>query len=133
MNKRPSSCESPTAQTAFTDSLKKLKTENTERFHVNREKNAYIADVRQSMEEIRAGETYEVCLTNRFWGASPSNPEQLYSTLRRINPAPYGAWLDINLRSPSSPELDRMVVACSSPERFLQLNRDGCLEAKPIK
>jgi para-aminobenzoate synthetase len=43
--------------------------------------------------------------------------------LRRVNPAPYGAYL----------RLAGVEVASSSPERFLALDRERRLEARPIK
>ncbi|KAK1317818.1 hypothetical protein QJS10_CPA05g02415 [Acorus calamus] len=49
----------------------------------------------------------------------------LYLKLRENNPAPYAAWLNfVN---------ENLSICSSSPERFLRLDGNGTLEAKPIK
>ncbi len=83
----------------------------------------YLRDIHECQRLIRAGETYEVCLTNQLHAAISLEPLALYRTLRRINPAPYAAYLRLGANA----------VLCSSPERFLQIDRDGWVESKPIK
>ena len=63
-------------------------------------------------------------MTQRFRAPLPEGvtPFELYRRLRAVNPAPFAAYLDF-------PEV---VVASSSPERFLKL-RDGRVETRPIK
>ena len=51
------------------------------------------------------------------------DPLPLYRTLRRVNPAPFSAFLRVG---------DAAVLS-SSPERFLSIGRDRWAEAKPIK
>jgi para-aminobenzoate synthetase len=83
----------------------------------------YADDIRQCLEKLRAGESYEICLTNRIDCELSVDPLALYRQLRRRNPAPFGAFL----------RFGDFAVLSSSPERFLRLDRDRMLEAKPIK
>ncbi|MCG7208600.1 aminodeoxychorismate synthase component I [Streptomyces arenae] len=88
-----------------------------------RDRATYLADIEACQRELRAGTSYEVCLTNAARLPAPSDPYAFYRELRRVNPAPYAALLRFG-------DLD---VAGSSPERFLRITRDGVAEAKPIK
>jgi len=97
-------------------------------FELLRDREAYCADVNACLEAIRAGETYEVCLTTQMRRAQGAlQPARLYRLLRESNPAPYAAWLS------AGDGADALAICCSSPERFLRLDRHGMLEAKPIK
>jgi para-aminobenzoate synthetase len=83
---------------------------------------AYRALIQQCQEEIAAGETYEVCLTNMLSLTAELDPLATYRTLRRLSPAPYAAFL----------EVPGLAVLSSSPERFLKV-AGGTVESKPIK
>lgn len=87
------------------------------------DKEEYCQNILRIKEEIRNGETYEVCLTNRVNVDVEVDPLKLYRILRRINPAPYASFLRFNDFS----------IVCSSPERFLRVDRYGRVESKPIK
>ena len=90
-------------------------------FVLRRSRAEYLADVESSLEAIRSGETYEVCLTtslDRAQGAVA--PRALYRALRQCNPAPYAAWLRFG-----GDVADDMAVCCSSPERFLRIDRQA--------
>jgi para-aminobenzoate synthetase len=88
----------------------------------NRER--YLADVEACRQELRDGESYEICLTDRVVAAPVErDPFDLYRALRAANPAPFSAYL----------RMGDVAVLSSSPERFLSIDRDGAIEARPIK
>jgi para-aminobenzoate synthetase len=92
-------------------------------FQMHRSRDEYIEAIRCAQELIARGETYEVCLTNEISTEASPDPLLLYRLLRRTNPAPYAAYLKLD---------GRAVLSCS-PERYLRIDRDGAVEAKPIK
>jgi len=92
-------------------------------FRLGRAEKTYLDDIEKCLQEIHEGETYQVCLTNQIHTDTTVDPLEFYRTLRRINPAPYAAFL----------RFGDVGIACSSPERFLQIDRQGWVETKPIK
>ncbi len=90
---------------------------------LNKDKRSYIADIQSCMGKIRQGESYEICLTNELYSTQTTDPLAFYNRLRKQSPAPYAAFLRFGTLS----------VACSSPERFLKIDRDRWIESKPIK
>ncbi|KAL2549504.1 Aminodeoxychorismate synthase [Forsythia ovata] len=95
-------------------------------FSTEKSREQYIKDIGKCQKFIEDGESYELCLTTQmrrkvreidFLG--------LYLSLREKNPAPYAAWLNFSG--------ENLCICSSSPERFLKLDRNGILEAKPIK
>jgi para-aminobenzoate synthetase len=90
---------------------------------LDRDRARYLADIADCRAKLHAGESYELCLTNTARVPARADGFTVYRRLRRVNPAPYGAYLRF-------PDLQ---VACSSPERFLRVDRDGLVETKPIK
>lgn len=77
-----------------------------------------------AQEEIRQGETYEVCLTNELTARGAIDDLSVYRTLRRRNPAPYAAFLRFD---------GDLSILSASPELFLGIDRSGTVESKPIK
>ncbi len=71
---------------------------------------------------IRSGDCYQVNLAQRFAAEVRGDHWLGYQMLRRLNPAPYSAYLNL----PSAR------ILSSSPERFLEVKR-GRVETKPIK
>ncbi|KAL6603247.1 hypothetical protein ACP70R_043608 [Stipagrostis hirtigluma subsp. patula] len=99
---------------------------NKQSFVVDKSKDQYIRDVESCLDYIRDGESYELCLTTQMKRKVDNiNALRVYLKLRKQNPAPYAAWLNFSAEDLS--------ICCSSPERFLRLDRSGILEAKPIK
>jgi para-aminobenzoate synthetase len=92
-------------------------------FRCGRGRRQYIADIQRCQAELAAGESYEVCLTDQISTSASPDPFTLYKILRRRNPAPFAAFL----------KLGEVAVVSSSPERFLSVDRDRVVQARPIK
>jgi anthranilate/para-aminobenzoate synthase component I len=93
------------------------------RFALDRDRATYLNDVERCLEWIRDGESYQVCLSNEIVAQVSVNALDLYRVLRRVNPAPHAAFL----------QWPGGAVLSASPERFLSVDAEGRVEAKPIK
>ena len=80
-------------------------------------------NLQQCLREIRNGESYEICLTNKVLTKWAPNDVQLFYKLRKINPAPYAGFLRFSTFS----------IVCCSPEKFMTINTENVVESKPIK
>lgn len=85
-------------------------------------RDAYRRAFSQIQRYIAAGDCYQVNLAQRFAAPATGDPWLGYQALRRLNPAPYSAYLN----------LPDVRILSSSPERFLEV-RQGHVETKPIK
>ncbi len=83
----------------------------------------YLGDIETCFGHLLQGDSYEICLTNQLRFDTQIDPLDLYRRLRRVNPAPFAAYL----------RFGDLAVLSSSPERFLSVSRDGEAEARPIK
>jgi para-aminobenzoate synthetase len=83
----------------------------------------YLDRVSAALDQIRQGESYEICLTDILTGDPISDPLSYYCRIRQKNPAPYCAFL----------KFAGVSVASSSPERFLRIEPGGRITSKPIK
>ncbi len=83
---------------------------------------AYGRMVERAQAHIAAGDIYQVNVSQRLTLPVAVDPFALYRRLRRISPAPFGAWL----------QLPEGAVVSASPERFLRM-RSGVAETRPIK
>jgi len=92
-------------------------------FRCGRGREQYLADIGRCHAELEAGESYEVCLTDQISTDASPDPFELYRRLRRSNPAPFAAFLRFGERA----------IVSSSPERFLSVDRDRVVQARPIK
>lgn len=81
----------------------------------------YESMVDRAQEYIRAGDIFQVVLSQRFEAPFELPPFALYRALRRINPAPFLCYLDF----------ERFQIVCSSPEILVRL-RDGDVTIRPI-
>ncbi|HIK30230.1 MAG TPA: aminodeoxychorismate synthase [Oscillatoriales cyanobacterium M59_W2019_021] len=92
-------------------------------FTLSRDREQYLKDIETCFQEIDRGESYEICLTDRLHTDDRPEPLSFYRILRQHNPAPYSAFL----------KFGEIAVVCSSPERFLRIDRERWVESKPIK
>jgi len=81
--------------------------------------------VERIQEHICAGTIYQANLTFRCRApcSDPEAPLATFLRLRRDNPAPYAAYMD----------LPGAAVVSTSPESFLELHRSGEVRSRPIK
>jgi aminodeoxychorismate synthase component I len=84
---------------------------------------SYGRAVQEVREHIAAGNLYQANLTHRLRVSTSGDPWQIYTALRRRNPAPFASFL-------SAPGA---AVVGSSPERFLRIEPGGRIESRPIK
>jgi para-aminobenzoate synthetase component 1 len=83
-----------------------------------------VGAVQRVKDYIAAGDVYQVNLSQRFLVRTQTGVPDLYLRLRRHNPAPFSAYLDVG---------DAQILS-SSPERFLRVyGKDRTVETRPIK
>jgi anthranilate synthase component I len=82
---------------------------------------AYEDGVRRVKEHIRAGDAFQVVLSQRAERATSVSPVELYRALRRVNPSPYLFLL----------ELGGVALVGSSPETLVKCE-DGIASLNPI-
>lgn len=78
----------------------------------------YKSQVRTCQQHIRAGDSYELCLTTQATIKTERKQHSwpLYQRLRNLNPSPFSAYL----------RLGKLTLLSSSPERFLRWSRPLC-------
>ena len=77
----------------------------------NFKKPAYLAAVRKAKEYIRAGDIFQVVISQRFSAKTQAEPFQIYRELRALNPSPYLFFLQLN----------DVAVVGSSPEMLVKV------------
>ncbi|MFW5444483.1 MAG: aminodeoxychorismate synthase component I [Methylococcaceae bacterium] len=88
----------------------------------NMDKSLYQQAFDKIKHYLTEGDSYQVNLAQRFCSPCSGSPWTAYKALRKINSAPFSAYLNY-------PEVQ---VLSSSPERFLKVT-EGEVETKPIK
>ncbi|KAL8718545.1 MAG: hypothetical protein Q9225_004335 [Loekoesia sp. 1 TL-2023] len=85
------------------------------------EESSYRSRIIRCQEQIRAGESYELCLTDRthITTESKTSAWSMYTRLRRLNPAPFSAFI----------QLGHLTLLSTSPERFMKWSRFKKAEA----
>jgi anthranilate synthase component 1 len=87
----------------------------------NQTREQFTAAVERAKEHIRAGDAFQVVLSQRFEFEAEGNPLRLYAALRRTNPSPYMYLL----------KFDGVGVLGSSPESLVSL-RGRRVEVHPL-
>ncbi|AGL16380.1 aminodeoxychorismate synthase component I [Actinoplanes sp. N902-109] len=87
------------------------------------DRDTYLNLIESCQQAITAGESYEICLTNMLSIDCTLDVWPAYTSLRRANPAPFAALL----------RLGELSVLSTSPERFLRIDSERRVEARPIK
>jgi len=78
--------------------------------------------IRRAQDYIRAGDVYQVNLSQRLTAPLPLGSWEFYRRLAAVSPAPFAAWISA----------DRFQIASSSPEQFLRLS-GAQIRTRPIK
>ena len=91
--------------------------------HAHTPRAHYLEHVATAKAHIRAGDAFEICLTHRLDVPFDGDAFTLWQSLRRANPAPRAAFLD----------LPEGAVVSASPERFLHLDSANIAHSRPIK
>ena len=84
------------------------------------------ARVARAIAYIHAGDIYQANITMAFSAARPPGlaAADIHLALRAASPAPFSAFLGLE---------GGCAIASASPERFLSVDADGRIEARPIK
>ncbi len=83
----------------------------------------YLALIERCRGAIRAGDAYQLCLTNTATVPGAFDPLAVHRRLRSMSPAPHGGLLRVG----------ESVLVSASPERFLRITADGLASTRPIK
>lgn len=87
----------------------------------NFDREAFMEIVEKAQEHIRAGDAFQIVLSQRLTGTTKVSPFQIYRALRILNPSPYLFFLDF----------DDFQLIGSSPEMMVRLT-NGRLQVNPI-
>ena len=91
-------------------------------FKSNFTKTNYINAINKIKDYLKAGDAYQVNLSQRFESIFDGNPWSLYLDIRKKNPTNFSAFLDF-------PEITILSI---SPEQFIKIN-NAYIESRPIK
>lgn len=90
--------------------------------HSNFEKEPYKRAIGQMIRYINEGDIYIANMTRHLVIESDKPPLKVFYDLRKNNPSPFGAYMD----------LGEYQIVCASPERFLKM-KDHHVTTRPIK
>ncbi|MDY0912412.1 anthranilate synthase component I family protein [Rathayibacter festucae] len=83
----------------------------------------YRALIARCRAAIRAGDAYQLCLTNEVVVEGAFDPVEAYRRLRRSSPSHHGGLIRVG----------GLALVSASPERFLDATADGRVSTHPIK
>ncbi len=83
----------------------------------------YLHAVARTIDYIRAGDIFQANISQRFEARATLPAHAIYRRLRRANPAPFAAFIDLG---------DNCAVLSSSPEQFLKVTGRR-VQTRPIK
>ncbi|HEY0248588.1 MAG TPA: anthranilate synthase component I [Gryllotalpicola sp.] len=86
----------------------------------------YLAAVERSKEYIRAGDVFQVVISQRFQQPVTAEPVDVYRVLRALNPSPY-----MYLLALQRPDGEPYTIVASSPEALVKVE-DGRAYSHPI-
>jgi aminodeoxychorismate synthase component I len=86
-------------------------------------KGDYLTAAARAIDFIRAGDVFQVNLSQRFHAPLWLDPKNVWQNLLDHTPAPYGAFMDFG---------DHQILS-NSPELFLRVDRDRRIITRPIK
>lgn len=84
---------------------------------------AYATLIARAQEQIRAGNAYQLCVTNEVLVDGHFDPVDVYRRLRRASPSHHGGLL----------RFGTVALVSSSPEQFLRITPDRVVTTRPIK
>jgi len=87
------------------------------------------AMVRRAQEYIRAGDIFQVVLSQRFQRTSPADPFEVYRALRIVNPSPYMIYLQTGAAGEGAG--GGCILVASSPEILCRV-RSGQVVNRPL-
>ena len=83
----------------------------------------HVRAVARALDHLRAGDVYQVNVSQRFSAPAPADTVGLYRRLREENPPTFGAFQAF----PGG------ALLSVSPERFLSVDRSGGVRSRPVK
>jgi anthranilate synthase component I len=98
-----------------------FKRSGSRRWKSNISEARYKENVRRAKDYIRAGDIFQVVLSQRFERSATVAPFTIYRALRRINPSPYMYYLDFG----------EVALAGASPEMLVRVEGDR-IRTRPI-
>jgi para-aminobenzoate synthetase component I len=110
------------AETIYKNANSPCLAESVAEINSNLSRGEFISAVERAQKYIRAGDIYQVNLSQRLAAQCESSGWVLFQQLGAVSPAPFAAFLDC----------DKFQIASSSPEQFLRLSGSHIV-TRPIK